>query len=186
MAIVKKSDIPGLLVRSNPALSALSTVPHLRDHFFAPFEEHFNKFFDDYFALQRKPTQHGFPRVDVYEHADDFVVEFSMAGVDPNDVSIQIEDQHPHRSEFVEHGKLLKVSGKMSSEYEHRKDAQYHVKELTRKHFTRSMILPDYVKDDPKASYKNGMLTLTFKTVKNVEEAKPLVRSIPIAIQGDK
>jgi HSP20 family molecular chaperone IbpA len=80
---------------------------------------------------------------------------------------------------------VLRVSGKMDVAYEHRKDAVYHVKELTRKGFVRTMLLPEYVKSDPVASYHHGMLTLTFDLPKK-EEVKPQVKSIPILTKEEK
>lgn len=168
---------PSNLVHQDPS--------RLRDHFFGSMESEFNRFFDEFFAVQRKPLSNGFPRVDVYEHAGNFVVEYSMAGVDPDNISIEINEDP--ESTFREFGtRALKVAGKMSSEFEHKKDASYHVKELTRKHFTRTMILPDYVKSDPVASYKNGMLTLVFSLPETEATPQPKVTSIPIKVEGGK
>jgi HSP20 family molecular chaperone IbpA len=178
------SDLRKYIANPSHVLNAKS---HLRDNLFGPFESEFNRFFDDFFSVPRKPSNAGYPRVDVYERGNEFVVEFSIAGVDPADISVEIEDKPSEfRSYGSEYAKLLKVSGKMSQEFENKADANYHVKELTRKSFSRSMLLPDHLVGDPKATHKNGMLTLTWTTVSATEEAKPQVRSIPILTEESK
>jgi HSP20 family molecular chaperone IbpA len=157
-------------------------LPDVRDHFFGPFEEQFNRFFDDFFAVKRKPLSHGFPKVDLYTHDEKFVIEYAMAGVDPADVTIELSDEpHDFGSDY---GRKLKVSGKMSKDFEHVQDAVYHVKEMSRKSFTRTVILPENVKSDPVATFKNGMLTLTFELPKK-EEDKPKVKNITIQTEEE-
>ncbi len=120
----------------------------------------------------------GFPKLDVYENDTKYVVEYAMAGVDRDKIQIEITDDKA--SEFAEFGtRTLKVSGTMGEKFEHKVGVNYHVKELTRKSFSRSLILPDYITGDPVAEYDNGMLTLTFDLPVKAE-TKPHTKSISI------
>ncbi len=156
-----------------------TTKSKLREQFLTPIEEEFHSFFNDFWSMPRKALNHGYPKLDVYENNNNYVVEYAMAGVDKDKISIEITEDKA--SEFAEFGtRTLKVSGGMEQAFEHNKNSNYHVKELTRKSFSRSLILPDYVIGDPKAVFQNGVLTLTFSLPVKEEPNKPHTKSIPI------
>lgn len=139
-----------------------------RDDFFYPFEQHFNKIFDEFFndfGILRSKT--GFPKLDVIQKADEWIVEVAVPGLSSDDVKVDII---PEKNKHI-----LKISGKMEK---HEEDAEFHVKELRRSAFERSICLPEYVEGDPKATLKNGLLRLVWKVNSPVKEMK--IKSIPI------
>ena len=129
-----------------------------RNDLFAPVEQEFNKFFDEFFggkkSLDAGATK--FPRMDAYESDGHLVMQFSVAGTEKDDLEIDVSrsgDRH-----------YLTVSGKMASEADLGEDTHYHVKELRRSSFRRGMYLPDNVESpDPDAVLRNGILTLKWK-----------------------
>lgn len=114
--------------------------------------------FDDFDRAWDMPSRVMSPALDVYEDKDNVVIETPLAGVDPKDVSIEIEDN------------ILKISGqtKHKSEVD---DKQYFRKEVRYGQFFRSVALPKSVKGDhASANYKDGVLKIS---VPKTEEAKP-------------
>ena len=89
------------------------------------------------------------PRLDVSETKDAIVVKAEVAGVDPKDIQISLQEQ------------LLTVKGEKHKEKEE-KDEHYHRVERSYGAFTRSIRLPVAV-DGGKvsAAFKNGLLTIT-------------------------
>ena len=109
------------------------------------------------------------PAVDVYEDNDNVIVESPLAGINPDKVSIEIEDN------------VLKISGKQEKKTEV-DEKEYYRKEVRSGSFYRAVVLPkavDYSKAN--AEFKDGMLKIT---VPKKEEAKP--RKIAIKVKkGD-
>lgn len=98
------------------------------------------------------------PAVDVYQTKDAVVVETPLAGVDPKDVEITIEND------------VLTIRGetKQVSEVE---EKDYYRKEVRAGSFYRSVALPTRViGEKAKAESHEGMLKIT---VPKAEEAKP-------------
>lgn len=121
----------------------------------------FDSMMDEFFEGGRWPTMrgHGFAlAMDVYEDKDHLVVETPLAGVKPEDVSIEIEDN------------VLTVSGQA----EHRSEVDeknYYRKEVRSGSFYRAVALPKPVKgDQAAATFDKGMLTIA---IPKAEEAKP-------------
>jgi len=141
-------------------------IPSRQDLFF-PFEQTFNKIFDEFFsdgALSTIKGKAGYPRLDVLTSNGKWVVEVALPGVNPDDVTVEILPQHEGVGVDKPAKRLLKISGRMSEEHQYADDeAKYHVKELRRSSFERSMVLPDYVEGEPEATMKNGILSLTWK-----------------------
>ena len=109
---------------------------------YEPFEE-MEKFFEDH-------ARHGFaPAIDVYETKEDVVVETSLAGVDPENVDISIEND------------VLIIKGETKKESEV-DEKNYYRKEVSAGSFFRSISLPTHVLGDKaKAESKEGMLKIT-------------------------
>lgn len=98
------------------------------------------------------------PSADLYETADEFVLEMGVPGYRPEDVDVTMEN-----------GVLSIVGRRSTREEEGRR--QYHVREQVHDHFMRSFALPRSVTaDDVTAEYENGMLTVRLP---KVPEAKP-------------
>lgn len=140
-----------------------------RDALFGPFEQHFNRMFDKVFGddgLQslRNIGKSGYPKLDVIVSDGRYIIEAAIPGVSPSDLKVEIL---PYKDEASTWGidsskRLLKVSGKMSRDYQYSKSTDYAVKELRRSYFERSMLLPSDLEGDPEAVIDNGMLRLTW------------------------
>mgnify|MGYP003392893856 CR=1 FL=1 len=99
--------------------------------------------------------------VDVYEEGDNIIVQSTIAGVEPEDIDISINND------------LLTIRGERSMEKHHR-DKNYFFQECYWGAFSRSIILP--VEVDAKsidATMKNGILTITLPKAEAKSE-KPI------------
>lgn len=100
------------------------------------------------------------PAMDVYETKTDVVCEMPLAGVDPKDVDIRIEDR------------TLSVKGKFEKETEV-KEEQYYRKEVRTGAFHRSVTLPaDVIKEKAEAVSEKGMLKITIPKAKPEKKEK--------------
>ena len=128
---------------------------------FEPFEE-MEKFMEEW----KGPGIKGFtPAIDVYETKDDVVVETPLAGIDPKDVEISIEND------------VLTIKGEAKKESEV-EEKNYYRKEVRSGSFFRSVALPSHVlADDAKAEYANGVLKIS---IPKSPEVKP--KTIPIFV----
>jgi HSP20 family protein len=98
------------------------------------------------------------PAMDVYEDDDKVTVELELAGMKKEDFDISLHDD------------VLTISGERKSESEKR-DGESFRSERSFGSFSRSVTLPAAVKsDEVKATYKDGVLTVTLP---KAEEAKP-------------
>lgn len=96
--------------------------------------------------------------LDVTEDEDGYVVKATVAGINPDDVEITIEEN------------VLTIKGEYSQESES-EDTNYLMRERCAGSFGRSIRFPvDVNADAVEASYENGILTLN---VPKVEEVKP-------------
>lgn len=122
--------------------------------FLNPFED-MDKMFLDYPAGR----QHGFsPAMDVYQDKNNVYVETPLAGVDPKDVDITVEND------------VLTVKGEMKKESEV-DEKNYYRKEIRSGSFYRSVALPAHViAEKANADSKDGMLKIT---IPKAPEAKP-------------
>jgi HSP20 family protein len=111
---------------------------------FEPFEE-MDKMLEDFPRWPAKTA--GFtPAVDIYETKDSVVVEMSLAGVDPDDVDISIEDN------------VLTIQGKTERKSEV-DEKDFYRKEMSYGSFYRTMPLPVAVLgDNAEAKSENGVL----------------------------
>jgi len=125
--------------------------------FLEPFEE-MEKFFEG--------SRQGFaPAIDVYETKDDVVVEVPLAGVNPEDVEISIEND------------ILSIKGEAKKESEV-EDKNYYRKEVRSGSFFRSVALPAHVlSDKAQAESIEGMLKIT---IPKAPEAKPKTIKVKI------
>lgn len=100
------------------------------------------------------------PSLDVSESKDKVVVKAEAPGIDPKEIDISLSNG------------ILTLKGEKKREREE-KDENYHVLERSYGSFSRSLLLPAEVQEDKvKASYKDGILTITFpKTEKAKERA---------------
>ncbi len=86
------------------------------------------------------------PAMDVYEDRENVVIETSLAGIAPEDVSISVKDD------------VFTVEGKRESKSE-LEEKNYYRKEVRTGSFHRSVILPASVQaDKAQATFANGLL----------------------------
>jgi HSP20 family protein len=98
------------------------------------------------------------PAVDVFDTKESVVLKAEIAGMDPDDIQIEIEDN------------VLTIKGERKFEEKVDEERYYRV-ERRFGSFQRSLALPQGVKaDDIVAAYEDGILTVT---VPKVEEEKP-------------
>lgn len=89
------------------------------------------------------------PPMDVYEKGDAIIVETPLAGLDPSQVHITVEDD------------VLTIRGSVA-ETKEVKDRNYYRREIRSGEFVRSVALPVAVKSgDAQAAFKDGLLTIT-------------------------
>jgi HSP20 family protein len=98
------------------------------------------------------------PAVDVFDTKESVVLKAEIAGMDPDDIQIEVEDN------------VLTIKGERKFEEKVDEERYYRV-ERRFGSFQRSLALPQGVKaDDIVAAYEDGILTVT---VPKVEEEKP-------------
>lgn len=141
-----------------------------RDDFFYPIEQHFDKFFRDFFSaspIGQVKSNTGFPKMNVVEDEGQFILTVAVPGMKSNDLEVNIDSQN-----------VLRIRGKMSSEYQTSEKAEYYVKELRQSAFERQVQLPEYIRGDPTTSLKDGLLVLSWSVgVKDEQVRKILVNS---------
>ena len=101
--------------------------------------------------------------LDVQTTTDALVVKAALPGIRPEEVDITVD------------GNTLTIQGRLDEEH-HDDEQGYLVREIRRGSFSRSVALTSDLKtDQAKASFENGIVTLT---IPKAEQAKP--RRIPI------
>ncbi|MBI2064613.1 MAG: Hsp20/alpha crystallin family protein [Candidatus Yanofskybacteria bacterium] len=97
---------------------------------------------------KKEPEEGGHLTVDVFQSANDIVVQSTIAGTDPNNIDISITKD------------MVTIQGRRDPE-EKIKPPDYYHRELYWGPFSRSIILPaDIDPNSAKASIKNGVLTI--------------------------
>ncbi|TAL19521.1 Hsp20/alpha crystallin family protein [Patescibacteria group bacterium] len=115
--------------------------------FFEPMEELEKRFFSDLPVL--RGADRGFvPAVDVYETKDAVMVDSSLAGVDPDDVSVTVENN------------ILTIKGETEKKSEV-EEKDYYRKEVRYGSFYRQVALPAPVDGDKaEATFEKGLLKI--------------------------
>jgi HSP20 family protein len=104
------------------------------------------------------------PTTDIFAEGDDLVIRCELAGVEREDIDIELI------------GDTLTISGERRSELS--KEVRFYTRERSFGHFRRSMNLPEGIDDDDvSASFKDGMLQVT---VRGAAGAAPEPRRIDI------
>lgn len=111
------------------------------------------------FGLTWPESEQGFrPAVDIYEDEKAIYVKAEIAGIKPEDIKINVENN------------VLTLEGERKLERKEEKEG-YHRVERSYGSFRRSFYLPETVSSEEiDANYKDGVLTLTMP---KVPEAKP-------------
>lgn len=131
------------------------------------FEEMDRFFREDFPSLFPRRTAGFVPSVDIYEKDDNVVIESPLAGVDPKDVDVSIED------DFL----IIKGETKKKTEVD---EEDYYRKEVRYGSFYRKVALPTPVdKEKAKAVSENGVLKITIPKLPGAEKEK----AIKIAVE---
>ena len=123
----------------------------------------FDGFEDDMLpAVVRRGDSAGFvPAVDMYEDKDNLIVETQLAGIDPDKVSIAIEND------------ILTIKGESEKKSEV-EDKNYYRKEIRRGSFYRTIQLPAHVFGDKASAISSeGILKISIPK-KTEEKAKTI------------
>ena len=101
--------------------------------------------FDDFLP---STTRAFIPALDVYQTADDVIVETALPGIDAKDVNVSVEND------------VLTIEGKTETQTEV-DDKNFYRKEIGEGSFFRTVALPTHVKwDKAEATSKDGMLKI--------------------------
>ena len=114
-----------------------------------PFNE-LSRFHDRFFGLSGPEAKLEFsPAVDIYEDEKAIYLKAELAGINPEEIKINVEND------------VLTLEGERKLEKEEKKEG-YHRVERSYGSFRRSFSVPDNVStDEIDANYKDGVLTLT-------------------------
>lgn len=117
-------------------------------------------FSDDFFVKNRN-----LPAMNVKENKDDFQIELAVPGFSKEEIEVTIEDD------------VLHICAEKSEEAIEENEEGYTRKEFTYNKFDRKLQLPKSIdqKEEVKAAYKNGILSLNLS---KKEEAKELPKKV--------
>jgi len=107
------------------------------------------------------------PKVNISENFTNFVVNLVIPGLKKSDFSIEVEEN------------TLKVSAKITTEKEQtetKHTIKYTRREFNYNNFSRSFVLPETVDvEDIKATYENGILSISLPKLEEKKELKKMV-----------
>jgi len=107
----------------------------------------FDDFFNDDFFLVPSRKSETVPATNIEETDSEFVLDMAIPGMNKEDITVEVEN-----------GQLCVSAEKEDSSEESEKN--YTRKEYNYSSFKRMFALPENVKDDVKANYKDGILHL--------------------------
>jgi len=115
------------------------------------------RFFEDW-DLELPTESVNFPKIDIWEDDEKYVLEAELPGFDKKDIDVNISDD------------VLTIRATRKKE-EEKKDKNYYYAERSYGEFVRSVRLPAEVdKKGIKAKYNNGVLELTLPKTKEAKE----------------
>jgi HSP20 family protein len=142
----------------------MSLTKYTRDEFLTPFDRLFDEVFNNFGVTPYigSYTKTSFPKVDVVEYIDKLVLEADVAGLDKEDVSVELE------------GDTLTIrGGKKPASTETDNNARYVYREIKRSSFVRSFAVGEGIdKSKIKVDYQNGAIKIILPRIK-IEEQKP-------------
>lgn len=123
-----------------------------------------DRFLDDSFLTPSR--RYGWDMaVDVFEEKDQVTVKMTLPGINPNDLSLSVDDN------------LLSISGEREEEQEV-DDKEYYSKEIRRGSFSRIVELPTAVEaTKAEASYADGLLCIALPKL-STQESKGVKISV--------
>ena len=166
------------LVKSNKnsQLDRFNSLSDYRGELFSHLEKEFDSFFRSFFSettLNNLSRDTGYPKMDVWVENGNWYTRFALPGVNKDNIKVEIIPiNNNNRS------KKLRISGKMSEEFNSEDDSKYTIREIKKSAFTREVLLPDFVEGTPNTDFKEGVLTLNWK-IKEEEKQDGIV-TVPI------
>ncbi|HLP74757.1 MAG TPA: Hsp20/alpha crystallin family protein [Bacteroidales bacterium] len=130
---------------------------------FRPF---FPSLFDDDFFSSFNTPRSNMPAVNIREDDRNYFLELAVPGMEKKDFKIDIDED------------VLTISSEKQNENEENREG-YTRKEFSYSSFVRSFYIPENVnKDSINASYKEGILTVSFP---KAEEKKKITKEVRIS-----
>lgn len=147
------------------------TVSPRREDLFFPIEQQFDKFFDQFFKkdLFSIGQNSSFPKINAFEKDGHLIISVAASGMTKDDIKVEVDKEN-----------ILILSGRISEEYYLPENATIYLRELRASAFERQIQLPKNIEGDPKASLKDGILTLQWN-LKGQEPIKSGIKRIPIS-----
>jgi HSP20 family molecular chaperone IbpA len=150
--------------------SLFSEKLDVRNELVSPLHDIIDNFYSDFvlgFDLNALKCKATYPKWDVYENDQEFLIEMAVPGCTQETINVEVvpcEDNQGYK-------RYLKISGKCSEEHVSEKSANFKMKELKKSSFVRSIYLPNDLKEvDPEATLKNGILKLKWEKHCNQKE----------------
>ncbi|GIW54129.1 MAG: molecular chaperone [Nitrospiraceae bacterium] len=137
----------------------MTLVPYVSNLMRLPFESQIDRLFEEAVRTVTSRVSAWIPSCNVYEDDHAFYVQAVLPGMDAKDLDILVEDG------------MLTIKGERKGPAPEAGHASWFAHEIEEGSFARSFVVPSYVDQaQAKASYKEGILTVTFP---KKEEAKP-------------
>lgn len=133
------------------------------------FESHWNNILNKFFHpdslgdLKNRLKNSGYPKVDTFSAGDKYLIQATVPGVKPEDLTVEIFEDGGNR--------FVRMTGQMSEEYKV-DEADWEHRELHRRSFSRVVPLPSYIEGDPDAKIKDGIVSLVWQDER--EKPKPV------------
>ena len=121
----------------------------------------FDEFFNDgfFFNSGREVTRTKWPKVDIEESKNDYLLHADLPGLEKKDIKITVENG------------ILSISGEKKHDKKEKEKGKYYYYERSYGSFHRNFALPDNVDEKSiSANFKNGVLELV---IKKTEKPKP-------------
>lgn len=165
------------LVKSNKnsQLDRFNSLSDYRTELSSYLEKEFDDFFRGFFSdtsLNNLIRDTGYPKMDVWTEKGNWYTRFALPGVSKDNIKVEIIP-------INKNSKKLRVSGKMSEEFNSNDDTKYTVKEIKKSSFTREILLPDFIEESPNTDFKEGVLTLKWKIKEQEKQEETITVPIP-------
>lgn len=139
-------------------------LPSITRRNFRPFFP--SVFDDDFFSSFTSPAKNSMPAVNIREDDKNYFLELAVPGMEKKDFKIDIDED------------VLTISSEKQNENEENREG-YTRKEFSYSSFVRSFYIPENVsKDNINASYREGILTVSFP---KMEEKKKITKEVKIS-----
>ena len=154
----EKSSVPSVGSWSTPAIA------RFREDMNSLFNEFFTDFFDwDWHfyikSFEDMQPKASFPKVNVRESDNEYIVEIAVAGFDKNDVKLVLKDN------------CLSINADKKEEDSENNSGKYLKREISSRSFSRIIRFPSEIDNENiKADYKDGIIKVTM--IKKTEEEK--------------